>query len=345
MTINSVVELLTIIGALSTTGFGVFGIGSKTRNDDGSLTRSGKVAIIGLAVGLLITISLQFAEQKRATLAAKADAIRLEKLVRSSLYGALTISDARMDIIVRVALSTLREVDAEYSARLLSSMENTSSCTRSPSPTRISDEYIESCMGYEIHHDFLGDREVRFGANSALLPNPSEEEYAYSLLRALSVVLETGEIKIDDHPASEPSIFYLWQFSDQATFTFDGQFLEVSIRNVPLTSDYLNSKNISSMVDFAGQSVNLYTSVQTTKCSDHLSKKCKLLNAALNSEIELWRFAVMFPHRRDLVYDRIGSLQHFQENHDKRKYKYLTYTFPTAIEDFAVADRKSLNRK
>lgn len=345
MSIDDWVELLKLIGALSTAGFGAFGVGAKTREDDGSLTRSGKIAIAGLGLGLFITFGLQVAEQRRSASEAKANADRLEKLVRSSLYGALTVSDARLDMTVRLPLEKIEKLEPHYAARLLAAMDDTPRCTESIRPLGIHNEYTYSCAGYKVYRDWLGDVTMRFEAGSPLLPRPKDEEYAHTLLSDLAVVLITGELDVDAPRRFESPIFGLGKFADQARYMFDGDSLEVSIRNVALEDDYLASRNISSVVDFAGQKVNLHTSVIPFNCPQENSRRCDVLRSILKADVELWRFAVKFPHRRDLMYDRVGGLLDFQEGASKRGYRYYTYSFPASVEDFRIADRSDFRQR
>jgi hypothetical protein len=111
-------EVVKAVGSISATAFGIYGIGAKTRKPDRSLTRAGWIALIGLTVSLIVTLTDQYVEANRRVEEAREQAEKFAELVSSAFYAPLTTRDARLDLAFTVKFTDLQAVEPSYAARL-----------------------------------------------------------------------------------------------------------------------------------------------------------------------------------------------------------------------------------
>jgi hypothetical protein len=81
--------VLKIFSGLAASGFGMLGIGTKTRNDDGSLTRNGWIALVGIVVAGILALGTslyEFTTSQEKTKAAQAQSQQLILSVRRGIY-------------------------------------------------------------------------------------------------------------------------------------------------------------------------------------------------------------------------------------------------------------------
>ena len=194
MSYEVVLSTLKFVSAISTALFGLFAVGVKTRDNSGGLTRYGWIAIGGLGVALSIALATQIFEEIKVSEDRRLAAERLERLVRSSLYGALSTHDARIGIQFRIPLDTIKPIEPSYAARLLSALDDTSSCKVETKRVGAHTNSYYRCAGYSVIDDWHDGRFVRFPADSPLLPDRKGEPFAAALLSSLAVGIRVGEI-------------------------------------------------------------------------------------------------------------------------------------------------------
>jgi len=344
-------EVLKFVSAVSTAAFGIFGIGSpKARAADGSLTKHGKRALAGLVVALLIAVASQMVDLVKTRRNAEAEAKRYEQLLRTSLYGSLSTRDALLDMWVDVPIDLLKIVDKKYAQRLSDALTNLEiQCKKTVTDSGAVDKDISyGCDGYEGLQaaGFDSSPNIYFKPGSTLLPSKSGEPLADAFLDSIAVFLKIGNFESELPSSERDTGFVLSDFASKAKYKFDGKNLEIVVRDSPLDPKYLADLNLSSMVDFAGKQVNLNISTLIVQCvvTTKDVERCKRSDDVLAHGVELWRFALKFPHRRDLIYDRIGQLIPFNEQTTPRQVKYFSYRFPDAVEEFLVANRLDYNK-
>jgi hypothetical protein len=349
--VNVLLEVLKFVSAVSTAAFGIFGIGSpKARGADGSLTKHGRRALAGLVVALIIAVASQMVDLVKTRRNAEAEAKRYEQLLRTSLYGSLSTRDALLDMWVDVPIDKLKIVDEKYAQRLSDALRNLETqCKKTETDSGgVGKDIRYECDKYEGLQAaaFDSSPNIYFKLGSTLLPSKSGEPLAQTFLDSITVFLKIGKFESELASWEREAGFGLSDFAAKAKYKFDGTNLEIVVRDFPLDPKYLADLILSSMVDFAGKQINLTTSTLSVQCvlmTKDLGR-CKGWDDVLAHDVELWRFALKFPHRRDLIYDRIGQLVPFKEQTTPQQVKYFSYRFPDAVEEFLVANRLDINK-
>lgn len=342
------IELLKFFSSVSTAAFGLFGIGSpKARHKDGSLTTHGKVALYGLLVALAIALASQLAELLRTTHEARAEAARYEGLLRASLYGSLSTRDALLDFVVEIPIAGLDELDHAYVHRLRQALDHLRVC-RIKGAKENGSEISYSCEGYSgtkyAVPGFKTSERVVFRQASPLLPDARTEGLARLLFDNVTVSLFVGDI--DELRSDEDAVqFTMKDYQNQVWYIFDGDSLMIEVKNAALGPTELPSRNLSSMVDFAGRTITLITGPPLPPdCSDDTygSKTCDVFFRVFTRGVEVREFAIRFPHRRDLVYGQGSRGLPFKEGKPDpdSNIRFFTYKFPDSVENFPIADRR-----
>jgi len=126
--------LLKLFSGLAAAAFGMLGIGTKTREDDGRLTRNGKIALAGIIVAGLLGVGTSVydfaAGQKKARDAAKESQL-LMLSVQRGLYPL-----REMKLTVRVSMSEDFPGAREYEKWLRARIRRNSDCKVQSSPLK-----------------------------------------------------------------------------------------------------------------------------------------------------------------------------------------------------------------
>lgn len=120
--------IVKLVGVAASLFFGAYGIGHNTRsNVDGSLTRVGKITLVGLLLSSLITFSVQVIDERERANIVKAEAQRYERLLRAQ-YSILSTAGARLDLKASISIDSMRSIEPDYAKRLELARTDTQHC-------------------------------------------------------------------------------------------------------------------------------------------------------------------------------------------------------------------------
>jgi hypothetical protein len=179
------------------------------------------------------------------------------------------------------------------------------------------------------------------------MPN-AVEAFARVLLRGLGVSFyaysplpnESGVPVFDD----DAPLFRTGNFLENAEFKLEGDEFHIKISGRPLDPNFLADKNISSMVDLLDHRIALSTHIVMFHYPKGDSVQAGKLKVLLNGGARLDRFALTFPHRRDIIFN--GSvvkdeLTGFAEVPlPKNEGVVYMRRLPHTVEELPVTDRR-----
>lgn len=93
---DSVLILLALLGAIAQIVFGLAALGVDLRDDSGRLTRGGKLALTGILVGGLLTISAKTAEYFKGKSDSVTRAVEIERMLREIRRGVYPLQAANV---------------------------------------------------------------------------------------------------------------------------------------------------------------------------------------------------------------------------------------------------------
>ena len=340
-------EFVKGLGTVASVAFGIYAIGSKTlRDDHGSLTKAGRVALIGLVISFLVSISAQLLEGIQRAESARAEARRYEQLLRGSLYSSLGTRETLLDLKFSVKLDDLRLVEPDYAKRLETAYKHRTSCEESRIPIGIQFVKTWDCDDYKIRDTGLTVAQLKFDKNSKLFPQEKSEAFAYSLLTNLGVGFSPSESENDKNNRDSswrdaPPLFLFGKFLDGEQLTFEGDSLTLEIKNYRLNPDLLTNANFTSMIDVLGRELTIDPNLVILRCPGKRlpdAPQCKDLLRVLNGGARFDRFALKFPHRRDIIID---PNLHRRVITTEKKARRVVYVFPVpaSIEELKPIDR------
>jgi len=333
-----------LVGALLSLLFGAYGIGAETRKKGGSLNPKGRVAIVGLALGALITMSTTVLEEHERARAAQAEVQRYERLMRAQ-YSALTTRDARLDLKALIGIEGFRAVQPNYARRLKLALEDVRHCKDKGTEFEGFTAHKYQCGDYTIDDSTLSAKTLTFKNTSILYPNEKTEPYARALLNWIAVAVILGEEQTRGSWEQAKLQVQTGHYYRSILYSFDGDSLTLSLQNFPLDPSLLESANFSSLKDIVDQkTVTIIPNLVPLPCPvepDPVPQGCEKFKLALQKSVSVSRLAIKFPHRRDLIFEGTGGPMKFVK-HEKEKnqiYTRYVYTAPALVDDLPISDR------
>jgi hypothetical protein len=374
-TVETVVqESIKALGAIASAGFGFYALVSeKTHDENGDLNKSGRTARAGLIVALVVSVSLQTLDAVQRFNQVESDKLKNEELLRAALYLPFSTKDARADLSFSVDLDDLKRVDPDYAALL----EKAYASPHAPGCKEVLIERMASeswkrwdCNGYSIEDDTLGDPIMRFDHSSALSPLSDQFKFKFAQRLIadqgffLQLVEKQGDKNISHSRERDSTLLILLsQFvpsprpTDPAhaelaetespstpRFEFNGRSLSITVSNALLDPKALPGINVTSMIDLLGKKLVLDPSLELLKCPEQgQAGQCAALKDVLAKGLTFQRFALTFPHRKDLVFNMSdpGSVAKKKEVNPVRT--TLVYSVPQQVSDLPPTDRRDPN--
>jgi hypothetical protein len=336
-------DILKAIGAISTAAFGMYGVGVKTRDEDGNITRAGVVAVTGIAASLLVAMASVVVESYQRERGAQEEARKYEQLTRNALYASLSTDRATISVSLSIDAITLAAVAPKYFSRLRAALATRAACKVSESTPRYRTVY--ECSGYTVEsYDLLGDS-VTFRTGSSLLPTREQDPAAHALLESAGVYLVVDPARLERASILDRDPLYFRPSALAPTYTFKDDILFIASNDQPLERNLLVDQNVSSIVDLLGKKLELSTQTSFS-CSkafrDSNPQECEVLQSYFKDGLKLERFAIRFPHRRDLVFDKSSYRNMFSETSRKNTF---SATVPETVENFPLSDKIAQSKR
>jgi len=315
------------IAGFAAAGFGLMGVGAKTRNDDNSLTSKGRIALVGILVsGFFAAASVTY-DYFVAQKAARSEAERSQRLLLSVQRGIYPLRGIKANFAVRLSkdLAGL----TEYSARVQKTIAADRDCVHTNQFT---------CDDPEVRTDYV------IPSSSSLFPEKGSkfrrilENLSLEILMLKRTYAKSGEVKYDrvgsfnvDIGVVVPNDWYL-------QYSYDDTSLYLGVNNYHLGDDAPIGSQVYSLVDFIPGVIAIGNS-KTTPHTCHIAGGCdfkeftSLMNA-LVSGLDVANASLSFGYPKNFEFNRypspFGDFAAMQCSNDSAK--YLALKTPDDIE-------------
>ena len=195
--------LLKLAMALIGGFFGLLGLGTKTRDDAGNLTRHGKIALIGLLSSVVLAVITQvyefYVSQRKAEadrVLAQAELVRASKLMLSVQRGIYPLRGIRADVEIELPRDNPAFAEARQQIR------------RGVSTDRECEQQVAGvhCLGRSLADNKIFSFII--DASSSLYPRPDSD--ALQIIRYLQLFVALYRMRAND--VGEPTFQYLGRF-------------------------------------------------------------------------------------------------------------------------------------
>jgi hypothetical protein len=318
--------LLKLFAGLATAGFGLLGVGAKTREDNGHLNRSGWIALIGITVAGALAISTSVYEFATGQTKERADRRRSERLMLSVQRGVYPMRGVKVSFEMMLAGDFLGIVAYKKSVR-----------------DQISQDRLckEAALGFVCSgFDIDGRPEFyRIDRSSPLFPrNHSPMRHILENLY-VHVSLYKGLRKEEGSSKDAAGIKYLGRFlvawweglpkNIWLTYDYIRNTLAFSAEDYPLTDEIVAEAGVYSLVDFIPGMIAAIPRVSDDRLCERLQlgvEQCvkEILDPL---DLSLLRFRLAFPYPKNLR-ATAGDATHCTTG----KGEYLVLRLPDDIE-------------
>lgn len=118
--------LLKLFSGIAAAAFGMLGIGTKTREDNGAFTPNGRIALIGIVIAGLFAIGTSVYDFANGQQKARDDRLKNQRLMVSIQRGLYPLKDITADLTIDVA-GTFAGYD-DYKSELLQALPHYDQC-------------------------------------------------------------------------------------------------------------------------------------------------------------------------------------------------------------------------
>jgi hypothetical protein len=307
--LNKITEFLTspafgfyvkFIAGFAAAGFGLMGVGAKTRNDDNSLTGKGRIALVGILVsGLFAAASVTY-DYFVAQKAARSETEKSRRLLLSVQRGIYPLRGIKANFVVRLSKDFAGL--AEYSARVRKAIDADRDCTHTIQFT---------CDDPEARTDYM------ISSSSSLFPEKGSkfrrvlENLSLEVLMLKRTYTKPGEAKYDrvgsfniDVGSADPNDWHL-------QYSYDDTSLYLQVNKYHLEDDAPVGSQVYSLVDFIPGVIAVGNS-KTTPHACHTAGGCDFkeftsLMKALVSGLDVANASLSFGYPKGFEFNRYAS--------------------------------------
>lgn len=273
--------------ALAASAFGLLGIGAKTRNADGALTRDGKIALVGLLIsGALaqVAIGVDFYSGEQNRQQANVQGRRLNRDVQRNTYPLLGIT-VDLDISLPGKSAPLKEIrdriHSQFKIENCRSHGGKHDCAYHLMKDGSEKIYEVDFSGEEISSDesapsFLVFRQVSAQLTLFRLSKPTQD---------VGDLVNLGNFSIEWSPDDIRKYAHL-------QYDFDKDSLSLQFKSLPLKYDAVKKAGVFSLADVAPGAVSVapWISLLTImQCGDECRKSIESFD-----DIKLSSFTMKF---------------------------------------------------
>lgn len=321
--------VLKLLAGLFTAGFGIVGIGTKTRDDEGKLTRDGRIALIGILVAASIAGASCIYDFLSGQETTRKNNERTELLLRSARRGIYPFRDFTIDVSLPLRGGFSGFVT--YKASLHRSLSQDRFCKsgycRWSGDTRNPDGYF-------------------IPANSALFPKRASNLYAVlnNLFATFHLYrLDPASFKQGAKPAhyQEVGDFYVsWRGRlgevGGLNYDFKSDSLSLDIRNLRVSSPSSWAiGGVYSLIDFNPGLMGVYADLSDdATCEDLHDSTESCLKTVLNpvmSNLRVESVKLEFPYPKNIEYDSTTGIEC---DKDERHYLVQRLSFDVEAADW-----------
>jgi hypothetical protein len=320
--------VLKLVSGISAAAFGILGIGTKTRDDDGALTRQGKIALIGILVSLFIGAAssvYDFAASQESARVEQQKSQRLLLSVQRALYPL-----RQTTAVFRVSFHKDFKELSIFKRRLRKAVTADKYCRESnarPFSCRFDnfdDPYHYAVVGSSrlfprtdsVFGTVLQDMSIRFWIykESAATAGDAKDGPQYSI---------SGTFLIDPKTHTPER----WEL----VYDYESDMVAMDVLQDELPDSDIFTSEVYSLVDFSPGAIAAAPDILTgASCEDfmrHGIKNCaKEVDDAL-LELTLDRLQLFFRYPKTLLFDSDSSMQC-----DYASRHFLTLWLPSDIE-------------
>jgi len=301
--------LLKIFTAIAAAGFGILGVGTRTRDADGKLTKNGKTALCGIIVTAILATSAAVYEFAKGQKDAAAERVKSQHLLLAVERGIYPIKGLTSDLIIDIK----KDVGVkEYEEMLLHALPPQGS----QEPCRQREQYL--CTDPP---DGSG-RIYTVSATSPLYPKTGSVADVY----LQNIFIEIAMFK-PDHPGAEPNRFSqrksfgfrLNQTHPKATdlhFTPSTGALQYDIRDLSIPDELVVDSGFYSLADISPGFVTAGSDIAgrympiTPVCESlriTTAQDCLAAKMDLEESTEIDTFRLKFPYPKSIAFERNGQ--------------------------------------
>jgi hypothetical protein len=289
---------LKLLAGLATAGFGMLGIGTKTRDDNGHLTRGGRIALIGIIIAAALGIGSLVYEYAGGQEKAQADRRRSERLMLSVQRGVYPMRGLKVALEMDLAGDFARI--AAYKKRLRDEVSRDRECKSAGSGFQC---YGSDEKGYYLY---------RIDASSPLFPRSSSLEG--HILENLYVHVSFYQLPGNGDSTHSQAMKYLGRFfvhwreklPGQAWVAYDynNNSLRFGTADHSISDAEVSTAGIYSMVDFIPGIVVANPQVTGSRLCEQLGLATEACSeqvlTPLNNSLSLREISLVFPYPKTI---------------------------------------------
>jgi len=289
---------LKLLAGLAATVFGIFGIGTKTRDDGGTLTRRGWIALIGIIVSGLLGVGTSIYEHNAGEKNARQDKIKSDRLLLSVQRGIYPLRGVRLDL--EITLDVALEPILAYKETLRKAFLKNRNCSSG------GDDF--KCPGPFPSPVYVIPRSSRLF--------PSARSSVYSILR--NVTVEVTMFRFLPHPRGPQDsqnpyehlgrfeVYWMDRLPDQVRLLYENSnhLLSLQVDDVTMTGKTSGDSDIGSVYSLSDFMPGLIAAeaslsdVGVCKSFEMAEEACEtqlLIPAVQNMSIESANFRFPYP--------------------------------------------------
>jgi hypothetical protein len=299
--------LLKLLAGLGAAVFGILGVGAETRDDNGRLTRTGWVALIGIVIAGVLAVSTSVYEFVTGQEKERAELLRNESILASVQRNLYPLHGVMASFQMQTDYNSVEVT--QYKKILHDQISQNRQCKGSVGFT---------CYGVGVEGTYVS---YRIYSSSRLFPRPGSELREVLENLYVYVQLFKREPKKDATSTDSKPFKYLGRFFVDwreglpkkvwLEYDLDKNSLAFGAENYPVKDEEVSTAGVYSLVDFVPGAVVATPEVSDDRLCERLhldvdTCRTKVLDS-LAQRVALQTLQLKFPYPKSVTMDAGGS--------------------------------------